>query len=53
MLDGVDVREVLEHPWLTFLKPGEVILIRDRWQAEPPFAMAPAGDSGQPNRRLL
>jgi hypothetical protein len=39
LLGGVRVREVREHPWLTCLRPGEVVLMRDPWPAEPPFPL--------------
>ena len=36
---GEQAGEIREHPWLTFLKPGEVILMRDPWPLEPPFPL--------------
>jgi hypothetical protein len=40
---GEDVPEVREHPWLTFLKPGEVILMREPPPLEPPFPVTFTG----------
>jgi len=39
LLSGTAVGEVREHPWLTFLKPGEVILMRDPTAPDPPFPL--------------
>ena len=38
LLAGEQVKEIREHPWLPFLEPGEVILMRDPWEIAPPFA---------------
>lgn len=37
LLSGDQATEIREHSWLTFLKPGEVILMRDPLSLEPPF----------------
>lgn len=37
LLSGDRAREVREHPWLAFLKPGELILMRDPLSLDPPF----------------
>jgi hypothetical protein len=39
LLSGDRAGEIREHPYLTFLKPGEVILMRDPWPVEPPFPL--------------
>lgn len=37
LLSGDEAPEIREHPYLTGLEPGQVILMRDPWTVEPPF----------------
>lgn len=37
LMSGTESPEIREHPWLTGLEPGQIILMRDPWPVEPPF----------------
>ena len=45
LLRGERAPEVREHPWLTGLEPGQVILMRHPQAIEPPFTLLSGKDA--------